>query len=92
MPFYVINGLRVHVKMSGRAPAPCMHRVERQGIEQHCRGISAALCDWEVTDGATCDMPICAEHAAEVGKDRHYCPRHAAEHRAREPELPFEVR
>lgn len=90
MPFYVVNGCPVHIKLSGKAarnpPAPCVARVERDGHEQRCRGISSFLCDWPV-DGGTCDAPLCAEHAHQVGRDRHYCPTHAALHSVREPEL-----
>ena len=87
MPFYIVNGLPVHINMGRRkAPAPCMATVERNGAPQHCRGISEALCDWPVA-GETCDMPICATHAYEVGKNLHYCPKHLAEHRAAVPEL-----
>ena len=24
----------------------------------------------------TCDMPLCAAHARQVGRNKHYCPRH----------------
>lgn len=87
MPFYVVNGLRVHLNMGNRkAPAPCKAIVARQGIQCHCQGISVLLCDWPVGD-STCDMPLCNEHGTEAGKNLHYCPKHAAEHRAIFPEL-----
>jgi hypothetical protein len=41
--------------------------------------ISGYLCDHELEGGKTCDAPLCDDHAHEVGKDRHYCPRHARE-------------
>lgn len=91
MPFYVVNGCTVHVKLSGKArrnpPKPCVARVEREGRPARCCGISTILCDWPLEAGGTCDAPLCPEHAVEVGRDRHYCPAHAALHREREPEL-----
>lgn len=85
MPFYIVNGTRMHLKLAGPPsnwPKPCKAIVERQGVQCHCQGISTLLCDWPmVYENATCDMPLCAEHGTEVGKDRHYCPKHAVEHR-----------
>ena len=89
MPFYIVNGLRMHLKLAGppsKWPKPCKAIVERNGIMCHCQGISTLLCDYPVGD-ATCDMPMCPEHGIEVGKDRHYCPKHAAEDRATNPSL-----
>lgn len=40
--------------------------------------ISSVLCDFNV-GGVTCDTPLCADHAHEVGPDRHLCPIHAAQ-------------
>lgn len=84
MPWYVINDMPMHIKLSGKAkknpPAPCAARVDRRGYVARCCGISSFLCDWPVGDH-TCDAPLCAEHALEVGKDRHHCPRHGEEHR-----------
>lgn len=50
------------------------------GVMRECRRVLRP-------DVGTCDAPLCADHATEVGRDRHYCPRHLAEHRAAEPEL-----
>lgn len=89
MPFYIqkIDGKDVRVHLSGRKlPAPCRAIVERKGIKCYCQGISSLLCDWPVGSG-TCDMPLCAEHGTEVGKDRHYCPKHKAEADSAAPEL-----
>lgn len=81
MPFYRINGMTVHLKLSGKLaknpPAPCCARVEIDGRAQRCMAISSLLCDWPV-DGGTCDAPLCAEHAHQVGPDRHYCRAHRA--------------
>jgi hypothetical protein len=90
MPWYRCHGLMVHMKIAGKAPAPCVARTTPDNPlvpSQRCFAISTALCDWPLSDGKTCDAPLCPEHATEVGKDRHYCPRHTAEHRASAPEL-----
>jgi hypothetical protein len=36
------------------------------------------LCDWKVKSkkSGTCDLPICAKHAKQVGPDKHLCPQH----------------
>lgn len=90
MPWYRVNGMAVHLKLSGKAaknpPAPCCARVERDGKPVRCCGISTILCDWPVGLG-TCDAPLCPEHAHETARDRHLCPVHLAEHRAATPEL-----
>lgn len=91
MPWYIVNGNRVHLKFSGKSarnpPAPCCARVERDGRAARCCDISTILCDWPLEAGGTCDAPLCTAHGAEVGRDRHYCPKHAAIAREREPEL-----
>lgn len=90
MPFYVvkINGeeVRMHLKLSGKAPSPCRAPVQREGRTCYCMGIGSLLCDFPVGE-ATCDMPLCTEHGIEVGKDRHYCPKHKAEADSAAPEL-----
>ena len=48
-----------------------------------CRGAVAFECDFEVDRSRsgkpkTCDAKLCDRHAAEVGPDRHHCPRHVA--------------
>jgi hypothetical protein len=91
VPWYVVNGCPVHLKLSGKAkknpPKPCCARVERDGRAARCAGISTLLCDWPVDGGGTCDAPLCPEHATEVGRDRHYCPAHRARQLADAPEL-----
>jgi len=90
MPWYVVNGCRVHLKLAGKAarnpPAPCCAPTERSGLRVRCEGISLFLCDWPV-NGGTCDAPLCAEHAHQVAADRHYCPIHRALQEQREPSL-----
>jgi hypothetical protein len=36
------------------------------------------LCDWKVKGkrSGTCDAPICAQHALQVGPDKHLCREH----------------
>lgn len=87
MPFYRVNGMTVHIKMSGKAPAQCVAPIDLDGKRVRCCGISAFLCDHEMDSGGTCDAPLCAEHATQVGRNRHLCPRHEAERRAAEPGL-----
>lgn len=41
-----------------------------------CRSPSRFQCDWKMPQGGTCDAYLCADHAAEVGPDRHLCPEH----------------
>lgn len=92
MPFYRHKGMVMHLKLSGpksKHPKPCVARIPAQpgpGTVQCC-GISTMLCDWRLSDGQTCDAPLCPDHATEIGPDRHLCPTHLAEHRAAQPEL-----
>lgn len=86
MPNYIVNGLAMHIKMGGKPPPQCVAWVQRQGRAAKCCGISTHLCDWPEM-GGTCDAPLCTEHAHQVGKDRHHCPRHQAEQLVRAPEL-----
>lgn len=80
MPFYRVSGQMVHLKLGGKLaknpPAPCCGRIGIDGIEHRCCAMSSHLCDWPLQSGGTCDAPLCADHAVEVGIDRHYCPRH----------------
>jgi hypothetical protein len=89
MPFYRIGGSMVHLKLAGKAaknpPAPCCARlVSANPIvpSRRCMAISAYLCDHELSDGKTCDAPLCEEHAQEIGPDRHLCPLHARDREA----------
>ncbi|MGH6879478.1 hypothetical protein [Hypericibacter sp.] len=73
----------MHIKFDRRGeknkPKPCLAPFELDD-KTACQRMSAFLCDWPVGNGKTCDEPICATHAFEVGPDRHYCPRHTREH------------
>lgn len=45
--------------------------------DANCSDVSANLCDFPVSDGKTCDMPLCHAHSFEVAPNTHYCPGHA---------------
>lgn len=91
MPFYRVNGLMVHVNLGGKLrrnpPAPCCAPIETEGTRVRCLAISSLLCDHRNSDGRTCDAPLCERHAKQICKDRHLCPRHAAERAQLAPEL-----
>lgn len=78
MPFYIVNGLPMHIKFSGRGkpPAPCVAKAGVGEQLRQCCDISAYLCDWPADEDHTCDAPLCAAHAHQVGRNRHYCPTH----------------
>lgn len=78
MPWYrTPEGQPFHAKIGGRkvrVPAPC---AARRDDGSRCGQMSGYLCDEPVNDeGATCDMPLCADHAHVVGVDRHHCSKH----------------
>lgn len=39
-----------------------------------CGGAGTLQCDWKITKTRTCDRYICADHAEEVGPEKHLCP------------------
>lgn len=43
-----------------------------------CGRAADFLCDWKVpaNESGTCDRPICAAHAKQVGPRKHLCPEH----------------
>jgi len=84
MPFYTVNGMRMHIKFSGRGkpPAPCVAKVGVGDTLRQCCDISSLLCDWPTSDGQTCDAPLCTNHGREVARNRHYCPVHFAQAQA----------
>ena len=43
-----------------------------------CGRAAVALCDWKMPNkkSGTCDRPICASHAKQVGPGKHLCPEH----------------
>jgi hypothetical protein len=84
----------VHLKTAKGRHAlakPCVARIPLDGCSrtvgtsQRCCAISSLLCDWVLSDGSTCDAPLCADHAHQIGPDTHLCPTHAAQ-RLREQE------
>ena len=63
--WYKVDGLAVH--LDGQSlPHPCVG----------CRGLSELACDYPLSDGSTCDAPLCRDCAKEIGPDRHLCPLH----------------
>ena len=42
-----------------------------------CGDVGTLLCDFPVSDGKTCDAPICDLHAFNVAPEIDYCPGHA---------------
>jgi hypothetical protein len=83
MPTYRMGSGWIHIKLGkSKRPAPARCRAPHVftpgGKPGICGAMSTLLCDAPVGDG-TCDMPLCPEHGVEVGRDRHLCPKHAAE-------------
>ena len=81
MPWYRFGEHTAHVRMTStkKRPAPLQCRAPHvwpDGATRACAAISTRLCDAPVGD-ATCDMPICDEHATSAGPDRDLCPNHA---------------
>lgn len=90
MPFYIVNGMRMHIKFSGRGkpPAPCVAKVGVGDQLRRCCDISGFLCDWPADDGKTCDAPLCGSHARQVGRNKHYCPTHFHQAQQLDPAMP----
>lgn len=93
MPFYRVDGVMVHLNLGGKArknpPKPCCAPVTVDGAAARCMAISSILCDGIAggyNTAKTCDAPLCAEHAVEVGPDEHLCPRCAAVRQPAPPE------
>jgi hypothetical protein len=38
-----------------------------------CGDVGDNLCDWPMGRGKTCDLPLCDDHAREIGENRHLC-------------------
>lgn len=75
MPYYRISFGMVHMRGS-KLPDPCGARVLIAGKAQVCMVASDYLCDGPDASGqlSTCDAPLCAAHAHEIGRNRHLCP------------------
>lgn len=41
--------------------------------EPGCADVGTTLCDFPVSDGKTCDRPLCRAHAFEAAPEVHYC-------------------
>ncbi len=93
MPFYRINGMTVHIKGTKRAcPPPCAEAVGLRTSDGQAMQICGAppnyQCDWPMPEGTspgrghrkTCDRHLCAAHANQVGRNKHYCPEHHLQH------------
>lgn len=76
MPWVNVAGTWVHVKMTKRRVLTC--KCELGPGAGVCGALAPFLCDFPAGK-RTCDAPLCAAHATEVGLDRHYCPRHAGQ-------------
>ncbi len=85
MPFYRINGMNVHMR-GRKLPAPCGAAIGIAPVQQACRAISGFLCDFPMDGRRTCDRALCAAHARQVGKNRHFCPAHHAAALASDPQ------
>lgn len=81
MPFYKINGMSVHIRGSKKLPPGCRAGVGIESVAA-CLAPSGYQCDWDIGSGKTCDRHLCAAHAHQVAKNRHYCPAHFQEHTA----------
>jgi|HubBroStandDraft_2_1064218.scaffolds.fasta_scaffold326251_2 hypothetical protein len=81
MPWYRVGETVAHIrfgKRKGGVPKQCQVPFKWEHGE-HCCQMATILCDFDIggAEGETCDMPLCQDHATEVGPDRHYCPKHA---------------
>ena len=70
-----------HVKLpDGTAAIVCTSHRPRYRRCRVCGTIAKLQCDWKTGGGKTCDRDLCAEHAKEVGPDKHLCPEHQVEY------------
>lgn len=69
------------VRMPGGGIAIVCGALPRARRCRHCACDAPFLCDGKIEALGTvhtCDAPICAEHAFEVERNKHLCPRHKA--------------
>lgn len=71
MPCYIIN-----MKGGGRGFL-CGNLDLPHCGDANCMDVGEYLCDFPVSNGKTCDMPLCHGHAFEAAPNIHYCPGHA---------------
>lgn len=64
------------IAMPGGGVAIVCSRGRRTPPKCRCGRPATLLCDHPKSKGGTCDKPICAACASEVGPDRHHCPAH----------------
>lgn len=58
----------------GNTHAIVCSRGRRATVKCHaCIKTAPYLCDHDTGNGKTCDRPMCADHAQQIGSDRHYC-------------------
>lgn len=76
----------------------CRGRGRRPKKCAWCSEASLFQCDWKMSAGGTCDLHLCADHALEVGPEKHLCPTHQrafeawqAKRAERQPELLLEA-
>jgi hypothetical protein len=77
MPYYRVNGMMVHLNLSGKArknpPKACQFFVTIKGRKERCMQMASYLCDWP-----GCDAPICEDHRLALGPELDVCPHHNA--------------
>lgn len=64
------------INLPGGGVAFVRHSAPRRRRCCACHLAGGYLCDWKVSEGKTCDAPICPEHALEVAPNKHLCPQH----------------
>ncbi|MBI2313551.1 MAG: hypothetical protein HYU77_13710 [Betaproteobacteria bacterium] len=68
-----------HVTVNGVAAIICGPKRIETCVQ---RGeMASLLCDYPVVRGVTCDVPLCARCAVEIGPNLHLCPGHAERYR-----------
>ena len=70
MPCYMI-----HLKDGGKAFL--CGELGPHCSDANCGDVGTFLCDFPVSDGKTCEAPLCRGHAFEAAPNVHYCPGHA---------------
>lgn len=80
MPTYRMWNGFIHLKLGGKLkknpPKHCVASLIVAAGRVRCNAMASLLCDWPV-EGGTCDAPLCADCAVQVGADMHFCPLHA---------------
>lgn len=58
-------------KRAKKAPPACGFDVMVKGQRVRCMAMTCVLCDWP-----GCDVPMCEQHALNIGPDLDVCPTH----------------